>query len=390
MKILFPYMARWHAVNWSRYHSILYALADQGHEVHVMQPPPLKSAETNFQEIQSRGHPNIHVHDVALTRALWERHFPLDKIFKKAYYSLSALSHAKRLVREKSIDVLLLYNIPQYRFSGIRGVKVVFDYADDYVDMLAYELGSLNNPLARSLARGMLSRMMARASVTMTVSNVLAHQASGNVHVVPNGVSFEKASATPPNPIQPVQRGSKPVVGFLGAFEYFIDLDLMVDVAKAMPDVHFLYVGSGRGWNGVAARIEGEKIGNVQLTGGVPHDQVFAYIREMDVCLNLFTKIPVSHRACPIKLFEYLSQKKPVITTRLDELAHIDSGSEKFLYYGDTTEEVVSQIRAILNDRATAAARAQTGYDRTLRDYTWKQIGKQFADLVYASELKAA
>ena len=384
MKLLFPYMARWHAVNWSRYHSILYALADAGHEIHVMQPPPLESAETNFQEIKSGGHPNIRVHDVELTRWLWQLRLPLDKLFKKAYYSLSALSHAKRLVAQHDIDVLLLYNIPQYRFSAIPGVKIVFDYADDYVDMLVYELGKLNNPIARWLARGMLTRMMQRASVTMTVSNVLAAQAEGNVHVVPNGVSFEKAAATPPTPIRPVTNGGKPVVGFLGAFEYFIDLDLLVNVAKAMPDIHFLYVGSGRGWKGVAARVEQENIHNVQLTGGVPHDQVFAYIREMDVCLNLFTKIPVSHRACPIKLFEYLSQKKPVITTRLEELHFID---DEFLLYGDNVDEVCQQIRSIFADRATALARAERGYEKTAREYTWNQIGKQFASLVDAAHV---
>jgi len=379
MKILFPYMARWHAVNWSRYHSLLYALADAGHEIHVMQPPSLKSAETNFQEIETRGHPNIKVHDVALSRWIWERHFPLDKLFKKAYYSLSARSHAKRLIAEHKIDVVLLYNIPQYRFSNLPGVAVVFDYADDYVDMLAYELGRLNNPLARALARYMLASMMKRAAVTMSVSNVLAQQAEGNVHVVPNGVSLEKAAATPAVAIQAVNHGGKQVVGFLGAFEYFIDMDLMVDVAKAMPDLHFLLVGTGRGWKHVAARVTNEKIANVQLTGGVPHDQVFAYIREMDVCLNIFAKLPVSHRACPIKLFEYLSQKKPVITTRLDELKYIDDG---FLYYGDTVDEVCAAIRAVIADPATAAAHAEAGYRKTADQYTWNQIGAQFAALV--------
>ncbi|MBL8524573.1 MAG: glycosyltransferase [Betaproteobacteria bacterium] len=344
-----------------------------------MQPPPLKSAETNFQEIETRGHPNIKVHDVALAGWLWQRHMPLDKLFKKAYYSLAARGHAKRLIAAHAIDVVLLYNIPQYRFSSLPGVAIVFDYADDYVDMLAYELGKLNNPLARWLARQMLERMMKRATVTLSVSNVLAQQAEGNVNVLPNGVSLEKAATVPLVPIQPVNGGGKKVIGFLGAFEYFIDLDLMVEVAKAMPDLHFLMVGSGRGWKHVAARVTGEKLTNVQLTGGVPHDQVFAYIREMDVCLNIFTKLPVSHRACPIKLFEYLSQKKPVVTTRLDELAHIDRG---FLYYGDTRDEVVAAIRDILNDPAKAAARADQGYELTADQYTWNRIGEQFSALV--------
>ena len=379
MKILFPYMARWHAVNWSRYHSLLYALADAGHEIHVMQPPPLVSAETNFQEIETRGHPNIRVHDVALAQWLWQKHAPLDKLFKKAYYSLSARTHAQRLIAEYSIDVMLLYNIPQYRFSSLTGVAVVFDYADDYVDMLAYELGRLNNPVARAIARYMLSSMMRRAAATLSVSNVLAAQAQGNVHVLPNGVSLSKAAAVPFTPIRPVENGGKLVVGFLGAFEYFIDLDLLVDVAKEMPELHFLYVGTGRGWKHVAERLERERIVNVQLTGGAPHDQVFTYIRHMDVCLNLFTKVPVSQRACPIKLFEYLSQKKPVITTRLDEIEYID---ENFLYYGDTRDEVVDAIRSILADREGAAKRAEHGYRVTAERYTWERIGEIFCELV--------
>ena len=379
MKILFPYMARWHAVNWSRYHSLLYALADAGNEIHVMQPPPLRSAETNFQEIESGGHPNIQVHDVALSQWFWQKHLPLDKLVKKAYYSLLARKHAQRLIVEKKIDVVLLYNIPQYRFSSLTDVTVVFDYADDYVDMLVYELGHLNNPLARAMARRMLSSMMRRAAVTLTVSNVLAAQAQGNVHVLPNGVSLAKAAAAPSVPIQAVVNQEKPVVGFLGAFEYFIDLNLMVDVAKELPDLHFLYVGTGRGWKQVAARIEREQLANVQLTGGVPHDQVFAYVRKMDICLNLFTKIPVSHRACPIKLFEYLSQKKPVITTRLDEIRFIDNA---FLYYGDTCEEVVAAIRTILADRAAAAGKTEQGYRVTAERYTWERIGADFVQLV--------
>lgn len=378
MKMLFPYMARWHAMNWSRYHSLLHALADAGHEVHVMQPPPLESAETNFQEIAGRAHRNIIIHDVALNPWLWKRRLPFEKLVKKAYYSMASYREAGRLIANHGIDVVLLYNIPQYRFSSLDSV-VVFDYADDYIDMLAFELGRLNIGLLRKLAQRMLDNMMSRATLTFSISNILARQALGNVHIIPNGVSLAKASAAPSTPIQSVRNEGRPVVGFIGSFEYFIDLDLMVDVARAMPDIHFLFVGTGREWKRVEKRVRDESLRNVQLTGGVPHDQVFEYIRAMDICLNLFTKLPVSHRACPIKLFEYLSQKKPVITTRLDELAYIDDG---FLYYGDDLAEVTQRIRAILGDRVSAGAAAERGYLKTVNHYTWDRIAERFAALV--------
>jgi glycosyltransferase involved in cell wall biosynthesis len=386
MKILFPYMARWHAVNWSRYHSLLYALADQGHRIVVLQPPPLRSAETNFVEVESRGHANITVHDVALSPLLWNRRLPLDKLFKKAYFSLAAFGFARRLLEHEKFDLLLLYNIPQYRFIGLRGVRVIFDYADDYIDMLGFELGRLSNPLVKALAGAMLKRMMRRASLTLAVSHVLAAQAQGHVHVLPNGVSLEKAAAAPGAPIQQIASAGKPVVGFLGAFEYFIDLDLIIDTAKAMPDLHFLLVGTGRRWKHVAGRVEAESIGNIQLTGGVPHDQVFAYIRAMDVCLNTFAKLPVSHRACPIKLFEYLSQKRPVVSTRLDELANID---RDFLWYADTLDETCAAIRQILGSPDRVAERVERGYEVTRSAYTWDAIARRFASLVDSSDSRA-
>lgn len=387
MKILFPYMARWYAVNWTRYHSLLTALADAGHVVHVLQPPPLVSAETNFQEIARAERHNIHVHDVALAPRLWRARFPFDKLVKKAYFSHAAFGAARRLIAREGIDVVLLYNIPQYRFMRLPVPAIVFDYADDYVDMLKHELGRFYNRAVERLAERLLYGMMERATVTTAVSKVLADQACGNVAVVPNGVSLVKAATAPATPIQPITNGAKPVAGFLGSFEYFIDIDLLHDVARAVPDVHFLFVGTGRDWKGFAERVRQSGLSNVQLTGGVPHDQVFEYIRRMDVCLNVFRRIPVSHRACPIKLFEYLSQRKPVISTRLEELKYVDDG---FLYYGDTAAEVAAQLRAILAAPQEAARRAQAGYDHTVARYTWEQIARQFAALIPDTKAKAA
>ena len=68
-----------------------------------------------------------------------------------------------------------------------------------------------------------------------------------------------------------------------------------------------------------------------------------------------------------------------MITTRLDELAHIDDG---FLYYGDTVAEVTEQVRAILKDWAKAEIAAERGYRKTAGEYTWSSIADRFAALV--------
>ncbi|MDY6895462.1 MAG: glycosyltransferase, partial [Thermotogota bacterium] len=365
--------------NWTRYHSLLIALGEMGHEVHILQPPPLDSSETNYQEIKSSTQKNIFLHDVPINSALWNFSFPVDKLFKKALFSMLAYRKAKELTIAYGIDILLLYNIPQYFFSNLTGLVQIFDYADDYVDMLGRELGRFNNRMILGVADYVLKTMMKRAAITTTVSYELSKMVEGNVLVLPNGVNRSAFEQVPKLSAGILRNEGKPIVGFLGAFEYFIDFDVVLNAAEMLPDVHFLLVGTGRDWKIVSEKADSKQLKNIQLTGGVPHTQVFSYIQAMDICLNVFKPIPVSHRACPIKLFEYMSQQKPVITTRLDELKNIDSG---YLYYADSGSELATAIRSILGDCPTAREKAQIGFQTTIDSYTWEMIAENFVEML--------
>jgi glycosyltransferase involved in cell wall biosynthesis len=384
MRILFPYMARWHAVNWTRYHSLLHALAAMGHEVHVLQPPPLESLETSYQEINSRGNENILVHDVYIPNCLWKKRFFLDKLVKKAVYSIAAMGLVKSLIAKTKFDIVLLYNIPQFPLSQIAGPLVIFDYADDYIDMLEKELGALSNKPTLELASVLLTKMMKSADVVFSVSKELMHDAPVPMIVLPNGVNRAAFDTPVISSRRVVKSNGQKVVGFLGSFEYFIDFDIILEAARLCPHVHFLLVGTGRDFHRVSQKITSSGLSNVQLTGGVPHDQVFSYIQEMDICLNIFKPLPVSHRACPIKLFEYWSQRRPVISTRLAELTHVDKG---WLYYADTGLELAETIHAILDDPATASYKADEAYNSVINTYTWENIAQTFLDHV-ASALR--
>lgn len=366
-------MARWHAVNWTRYHSLIEALGKQGHEIHVLQPPAMKSDETNFIEIESKVMPGVILHDVPIYKFLWQRKWPLDKIVKKALYSIIARRTAKKIVKEQAIDLMLLYNIPQYQYINIKNVNIAFDFADDYVDMLKYELGRFAIPPVLRLADVLLKRMMKKSSIVLSVSHELAKMAEGNVKVLANGVDTRFLNK------QISKIPDKLTIGFIGSFEYFIDFDLIIDSAKLLSQHHFLLVGSGREYQPLERRIKEEGISNIELTGGVPHDDIFSYIDRMDVCLNIFRKIPVSHRACPIKLFEYLARCKPVISTRLDELTYIDKDS--ILYYADSPEELVNAINEI-NEDDQVIRRVNEGFTLVSESYTWEQLSIELINSV--------
>jgi len=217
----------------------------------------------------------------------------------------------------------------------------------------------------------------------LAVSNALADlykSVTPNISVIHNGADPNRWKI----PLSENSNDKKFTVGFLGAFEYFIDFQLLVDVIDRMPDVQFLLVGHGRlfSWVKEQIRMRGNK--NVILTGAVPYLEVGKYVSQMDVCLNTFKKIPISHRACPIKLFEYLVLKKPVISTRLEEVEKID---RQCVFFADTVDETVAIIEKIRLDPSISDEYVKRGYDMVINRYSWDPIVTRFEQLLI-SELE--
>lgn len=372
-------MARWKAINWTRYHQIFSRLAEMGHNVYVLQPPSSKMKETNFQEIDIDVPKNLHLIDVKLNPLIWNIKCPLSKLIKKGYYSIACKNAVKECIKKYNIDVLFLYNIPQFPLLKENRCIKIFDFADDYLAMLKHELGPLSNPFILKLAQTTLDKMIKKSDLTLVVSTVLANKIKSNkdnIKVLPNGAALEPVTS---GKISGVSQYQRPVIGFIGSFEYFIDFDLILGVAEKLPQATFLLVGGGRDFETVKNKIKKNNLKNVVLSGPVPHNMISGYINEMDICLNVFKDTDVSHSACPIKLFEYLLMKKPVISNRLREVQLIDKG---FIFYADTVEEFISQIKIILDKKTLAAEYAERGYDIAIKEYSWENIASKLLKLI--------
>jgi len=377
MNLLFPYMARWKAANWTRYHQLLTKIAQKGHHVHVFQPPALESDETNFHEIDVKLPENLHLHDLHIIDIIWKKKYPFDKLVKKGSYSIISNSRIKKAIKKYDIDTLLLYNIPQYQLSKIDSCFTIFDFADDYIAMLKHELQKYSNAFILKFAEKLLNKMISNTDLTIVISKVLAEEIGVKSYIIPNGVCLEEAQIGMGTEYRKTYKN--PIIGFIGSFEYFIDFDIIISTAEKLPDMTFLLVGGGREFQSVKNKIASKKLENIYLVGSKPHDEVLKYIDSMDICLNIFKPIPISHGASPIKLFEYIAFKKPVISTRIKEVQNID---KDFLYYADDSDEMVECINKILLNKDDTSERIERGYTLVKEKYTWDIISEQFLELI--------
>ncbi len=368
-------MARWNSANHSRWHHLFKKFAEKGHTVIVIQPPPRESEETNYIEIPAQVHKNIVLHTVPISPWFWNTKFPVDKIFKKAFYTIKTFFVLRYLIRVHQPDVLILNNFPLYLYTLGNSMPIVFDYADDYVSMLQHELQISPTNILSRLSVWMLRKMFEKSSLVVAVSKVLEEKIQNNSKIVISNGADVPAEFRETTELR--VNKSKPVVGYVGAFEYSIDLDLMLTVAERMNDCAFLFVGAGRDFPRIKELVVKKQLNNVVLTGAVPHPQAMKYISEMQVCLNLRKKGEIAHAASPIKVFEYLINGKPIVSTRLFGLLRIDERGEIF-YYADTLEEVMDQIRSILDDPTEKQKRIEHGRQLVLSTYTWDLLADRF------------
>jgi len=384
MRILFPYLARWRSANRSRYHQLLTHLCAQGHEVVVLNAPPIALDDISARDIAGSaselpaGMSLDELDAPPLVRAVCGWSIPHTKLLKKGLVALSSGRQIHRLVDQSKIDVLLLYNLPQFKLVDKVNCQVHFDVADDLVGMLQAESAIVARLGGIKAARHVLSRLIERANTVSVASSVLGERFGRSALLLPNGVDLVQIDRADGK----VWNGKRPCAGFVGAFEYWVDFDLVLGAARRLPDVSFLLVGGGRRWHEVKARVEREGLQNVELTGSLPYQRAMDLAAAMDVCLLPFTRDSVSDAACPLKLFEYAALRKPIVSTRTLEVERI---GRDWLTFADQESSFAEAVQAIIADPTTFTARSATGRAIVERSYTWTDLAGRFAEYLCES-----
>jgi GT2 family glycosyltransferase len=150
------------------------------------------------------------------------------------------------------------------------------------------------------------------------------------------------------------------VIGYYGAIAEWFDLDLLEKVAQQFSDCLVLMVGADT--TGAQQRLR--HLANVEFTGEVPYATLPFYLAGFDVCLLPFQVIPLTLATNPVKVYEYLSAGKEVVSIALPEIRQfgelVRTGTDhaSFLH-------AVSAALAATPDSAVIARRQQFAAEQT-------------------------
>ena len=191
-----------------------------------------------------------------------------------------------------------------------------------------------------------------------------------NTHLIPNGCAFELFHTA----ADMEKEGISPHFGFVGMLQECLDYDCIRAVAEAFPDGKVTLIG--RTLPGVDMTWT-DSFPNVEMKGLVPQRELPGYIKDFDVCLNVFADNDLSRDVSPLKFYEYLATGKPVVSTLvpLQVLDYADC-----IYLAETPDEFVTRCREALEETPDSPKR--TARIEAARRNSWDEKVKEMKEIL--------
>lgn len=178
--------------------------------------------------------------------------------------------------------------------------------------------------------------LLESVDLVLTASEKLKNKfAHPNVQLLSHGVDkelFEGAKARATD----LPKTNRPTVGFYGSISEWFDVALVRDIANALPSWNIVVVGKN-----VIDISELKKLKNVHLLGPKAHEELPRYSQHWDVSILPFVQNAQIHACNPLKLYEYLSVGKPIVSRDFPAIAPFKGAVQ----IANTSQEFIEAIK---------------------------------------------
>lgn len=266
------------------------------------------------------------------------------------------------------------------------GIPVVYEMRSSWEDAAVTEGQTRAGSLRFHLSRALETRVLRRADAVTTICEGLRQDiaqrgvAPGRITVIPNAVDAAAFAASPEGWEAIRARhapAGQPLIGFIGSFYNWEGLDLLVTAVgllrrQGMP-LRLLLVGGGAEEERLRQQSRATGLGDsVIFAGRVPHHEVAAYYRAMDVLVYPRPPTPLTDKVTPLKPLEAMAAGRPVIAS--DVAGHRELVQDRLtglLFRAGDPSSLAATLQAALADRDLQAL-AERGRRWVREERTWQ------------------
>ncbi|WP_066013116.1 glycosyltransferase [Endozoicomonas atrinae] len=234
------------------------------------------------------------------------------------------LKDINRAIDQEGFDKIILWlSLPTaVDLVGSLNEQASIYYCGDDFEGLDGVDHKMIKPLEQELAE--------KVDLILVVSKTLARKFTHpNTIILPHGVDYPLFSSPAAKPHDLPDSG--PIAGFYGSISAWLETDLLVQSAIALPSWQFVFIGD------IKTDISSlQALPNVHFLGAKPHNQLPSYIQHWNVAMLPFRNNKQIAACNPLKLREYLASGTPIASTSFpaareyENLVAIQSPKEPF------------------------------------------------------------
>jgi glycosyltransferase involved in cell wall biosynthesis len=361
----------WAAENRTSSHHIARWLA-QGHRLIYIECPGLRAPKRSSRDFKKVGAKLLSFlrgpHAVQENLEVWTLlQLPLHRFrfvrWLNCLLMLGALRWLKWSRRTKNpVTWFMLPHLAS--IIGKLGEDVAVYYCiDDYA-----ALPDINEDAVRQMDE----EMTRRASLVFVASDTLLEskrKLNPNTYVSPHGVDlvhFARALQGQGQTPAELQDLNRPIIGFFGLIEQWIDLELVDSLARQRPNWTFVLIGRV-----AVPREHLPQRANILFLGVRSYDLLPDYGRQFDAAIIPYRLTRQALHANPIKLREYLAMGKPVVSVATPEISKYND----VVRVARSAEDFLTHLDAAVAER-TSPEEVQRRLDRVAPESWDSRLGR--------------
>lgn len=338
---------------WFRKQHFMSRFVKNGYEVAYIEPSfslakkpdnDKKKYQTNrkFKVSVERKNDNLFIIKPPRGLPYWSK--PLVSRLNYMYFAL----RLRWILRKLGFRNYILWN---YRPEYAPGINI-FDY-DKLVFDLTDDLAAYRGQDSKKYdyINQCTENIIKKSNLLIVTASALFEKYKGiakKIDLIPNGFDSYLFSADIAEIPSDIKNIKSPIVGFIGTLFSFLDYALLEYIIKNNPDKSFAFIGNCE----ENARKDWEYITtfkNVHWLGRKKKEDIPAYIKNFDICINPFKVDEVSRSVSPLKVFEYLAMKKPVISVRMESLEKEEVAP--FIYFASSYQDFNNKLNTALKEK---------------------------------------
>jgi len=232
------------------------------------------------------------------------------------YNFLTSIKSNKRIIHLYSTDIVSKLS-DVYQALG-REDKILYEYIDE-----------IHEDITQSIPEDFFEKhnfiLSNENCYVVTTANKLyddvKKKRKSNFILATNGVSLDdfiipKDSKIPPN-LENIKNKYDKILCYYGALAKWFDYELLNKIANAYPNYAILLIGIEYDSSLKDSNVLDNT--NIFFIGKINYNDLILYSSNVDLLMIPFLINEITESTSPVKLFEYMATKKPILTTAMKE-----------------------------------------------------------------------